>query len=101
MIPLRKLHLIVGFVLSPLLLLQAVTGFVLRTGRYGPVRLHNWQVVLKHVAYVLAVGLAFLAVSGAVLYLHTRIQQARRKQKAAADGQVKPPRAAADGERGG
>jgi uncharacterized iron-regulated membrane protein len=80
---LRKLHLYIGFALAPLLLLQAVTGFILRTGSYAPVRLHNWQVVLRHIAYVLAVGLAFLAVSGAVLYLHMRIQQWKRRAKAA------------------
>lgn len=84
MIFLRRLHLIVGFVLAPFLLLQAVTGFVLRLGRYGPVRLHNWQLVTRHVAYALAVGLAFLAVSGAVLYLNMRYQQFKRRKKAAA-----------------
>ncbi|MBM3314610.1 hypothetical protein FJY71_02030 [candidate division WOR-3 bacterium] len=84
MIFLRRLHLYAGAVLAPFLLLQAITGFVLRLGKYGPVRLHNWQVVSRHIAYVLAVGLAFMAVSGVVLYLNTRIQQVRRKKKAAA-----------------
>jgi uncharacterized iron-regulated membrane protein len=81
MMLLRKLHLYVGFALAPLLLIQAVTGFMLRLGIYSPVRLHNWQVILRHVAYILAVGLAFLAASGAVLYLHMRIQQWKRRTR--------------------
>jgi len=83
MVLLRRLHLIVGFTLAPLLLLQAVTGFILRWGDYGPVRLHNWQVISRHVAYVLAVGLAFLAVSGVVLYVNMRLQQWKRRRRAA------------------
>jgi uncharacterized iron-regulated membrane protein len=83
MMLIRKLHLYIGFTLAPLLLLQAVTGFILRTGRYSVVRLHNWQAILRHIAYVLAIGLAFLAVSGAVLYLNMRIQQWQRRAKAA------------------
>ncbi|MEO0078707.1 MAG: hypothetical protein ABIK86_06900 [candidate division WOR-3 bacterium] len=83
MILLRKLHLYVGFTLAPLLLLQAITGFMLRLGNYSPVRLHNWQIVLRHVAYVLAVGLAFLAISGAVVYLDMRIRQWQRRARAA------------------
>uniref|UniRef100_A0A7C4GDV3 Uncharacterized protein n=1 Tax=candidate division WOR-3 bacterium TaxID=2052148 RepID=A0A7C4GDV3_UNCW3 len=80
---LRKLHLVIGFTIAPLLLLQAVTGFLLRRGDYAPVRLHNWEVVSRYVAYVLAVGLAFLSVSGGILYMSMRIQQWRRRKKAA------------------
>ena len=84
MIGLRKLHLYIGFALSPFLLLQAVTGFILRTGNYRVLRVHDWQWLLKYIAYALAVGLAFLAVSGAILYASMRIQQWRRKARKAA-----------------
>ncbi|MEO0085686.1 MAG: hypothetical protein ABIK37_03550 [candidate division WOR-3 bacterium] len=80
---LRKLHLVIGFTLAPLLAVQAVTGFILRRGNYAPVRWHNWQAVSHYVAYVLGVGLAFLVVSGSVLYVNMRIQQWRRLRKAA------------------
>lgn len=82
MVALRRLHLIIGFTLAPFLLLQAITGFFLRRGNYAPLRWHSWQVVSHYVAYVLAVGLVFLAVSGAVLYINMRVQQWRRRMKA-------------------
>jgi uncharacterized iron-regulated membrane protein len=86
MIGLRKLHLIVGFTLVPFLLVTAVTGFTyLLFPRYHQVlRWHGW---FRWGGLVLAGGLAFLAISGAILYLTMRIQQFRRRKRQAA----KPP----------
>jgi multisubunit Na+/H+ antiporter MnhB subunit len=82
MIGLRKLHLIIGFTLVPFLLVTAVTGlYILLTNNYQPLRWHAW---FKYGGMVLALGLLFLAVSGGILYLSMRIQQWKRKAKAAA-----------------
>jgi len=77
MIGLRKLHLIVGFTLVPFLLVTAVTGFIyLLVPRFHHVlRWHGW---FKWGGLVLAGGLTFLAISGAILYLNMRIQQWKR-----------------------
>ncbi len=92
MIGLRKLHLVIGFVLVPFLFIQAVTGFAQVLGVFPPlvVRFHSWMVIVRYFGLVVATGLAFLAVSGGILYLSTRIQQARRKAKAKAT----PPKSA-------
>lgn len=78
MIGLRKLHLIVGFTLVPFLLVTAVTGFIylLMPRLYHVLRWHGW---FKWGGLALAAGLAFLAISGGVLYLNMRIQQWKRK----------------------
>ena len=81
MIQLRKLHLVIGFTLVPFLLIQAVTGFAQVLGMFPSlvVRLHSWVIIVHYFGLVVATGLAFLAVSGGVLYLSMRIQQAKRK----------------------
>lgn len=86
MIGLRKLHLIIGFTLVPFLFIQAVTGFAQVLGMFPPlvVRLHSWHIIVRYFGQVVATGLAFLAVSGGILYLSMRIQQAKRKAKAKA-----------------
>ena len=77
MIGLRKLHLIIGFTLVPFLFITAGTGlYILLTNNYQPLRWHAW---FKYGGMVLALGLLFLAVSGAILYTTMRIQQAKRK----------------------
>jgi len=78
MIGLRKLHLVVGFTLVPFLLVTATTGFIylLAPRLYHVLRWHGW---FRWGGLVLAAGLAFLAISGAVLYLNMRIQQWKRK----------------------
>jgi len=89
---LRKLHLIIGFTLVPFLLVTAVTGviYLLFPRYYYVLRWHGW---FKWGGLVLAAGLAFLAVSGAVLYMNMRIQQWRRKAKSRApsSSQHTPP----------
>ena len=81
MIQLRKLHLIIGFTLVPFLLIQAVTGFAQVLGMFPMlvVRLHSWSIIVRYFGLVVATGLAFLAVSGGILYLKMRLQQAKRK----------------------
>ena len=96
MTQLRKLHLIIGFTLVPFLLIQAVTGFAQVLGMFPSlvVRLHSWVIIVHYFGLVVATGLAFLAVSGGVLYLSMRIQQwkrkvaQRRKDTAASPGAV-------------
>ena len=81
MIGLRKLHLVVGFTLVPFLLVTAATGlYILLTNSYSTLRWHSW---FKYGGMVLAIGLLFLGVSGGILYLTMRIQQWKRKAKAA------------------
>ena len=98
MIQLRKLHLVIGFTLVPFLLIQAVTGFVQVLGMFPSlvVRFHSWYVIFRYFGLLVATGLAFLAVTGCILYLSQRIQQAKRKAKAKAAAAVapKPPPAA-------
>ena len=98
MIQLRKLHLLIGFILVPFLFIQAVTGFAQVLGMFPSlvVRLHSWTIVFRSFGLLVATGLAFLAVTGCILYLSQRIQQAKRKAKAkaAAAAAPKPPAAA-------
>jgi len=83
MIFLRKLHLYIGLTLVPFLLVTAVTGiiYVLSPRMYQVLKWHGW---FKWGGLVLAVGVAFLAVSGAVVYLHMRIQQWKRRARSTA-----------------
>jgi len=94
LIQLRKLHLVIGFTLVPFLLIQAVTGFAQVLGMFPSlvVRLHSWVIIVHYFGLVVATGLAFLALSGGVLYLSMRIQQWKRKAKAKATSAApKPP----------
>ena len=91
MTTLRKLHLVIGFTLVPLVIVQAVTGLLLRL-RVGHVLLHTLHTWFKYkfdftrplqtvgtvLGVVTAVGLLYLAVSGAVLYVNMRVQQWKR-----------------------
>ncbi|GEM_PF-718672 len=97
MIQLRKLHLLIGFILVPFLFIQAVTGFVQVLGMFPHlvVILHSWRVIFRYFGLAVATGLAFLAVTGGIIYLNTTIQQARRKarMRAAAAAKTTPPAA--------
>ncbi len=92
MIQLRKLHLLIGFILVPFLFIQAVTGFVQVLGMFPHlvVIFHSWTVIFRYFGLAVATGLAFMVVTGAVLYLNTTIQQARRKARARAAAVAKP-----------
>ena len=91
MIFLRKLHHYVGFTLVPLILIQALTGLLLRLRISSSLlhAVHTWfkyrldfaafvRVIGLVVGVVVAVGLVILAVSGATLYLNVRVQSAKR-----------------------
>ena len=86
----RKLHLYVGIVLALFLLVQAVTGFLLRLRLSGPVS-HLLHSGLKYaqsgqgigliIGLTVAVGLAWLAISGVALFVSTQVQKAKRKKR--------------------
>ena len=88
MILLRKLHRYTGITIAPLILLQAVTGFLLRMDSLQRnVRLlHNWSQVSKYVAFALATGLAFMVITGSTIFIQMQLQKrkhTRRMQQAA------------------
>jgi uncharacterized iron-regulated membrane protein len=87
---LRKLHLYVGVVLALFLLVQAVTGFLLRLRVSGPAThlVHTWlkyarsgQGIGLLVGLVISVGLAWLAISGVILFVSTQTQKAKRARR--------------------
>lgn len=80
MILIRKLHRYTGITIAPLILLQAVTGFLLRMDSLQRnVRLlHTWSQVSKFVAFALAVGLAFMAVTGSIIFIQMWLQRRKR-----------------------
>lgn len=93
---LRKLHLYIGFAMVPLVIVQALTGLLLRVKVTNALihSVHTWfkyrfdfaelgRVVGVVAGVLIGAGLLFLAVSGAVLYLNMRIQQWRRRRHAA------------------
>ena len=83
MIQIRKLHRYTGITIAPLVLLQAVTGFLLRMDSLQRnVRLlHNWSQVSKYVAFALATGLAFMAVTGSIIFIQMRLQRRKRARR--------------------
>ena len=80
MILLRTLHRYTGITIAPFVLLQAVTGFLLRMDSIQRnVRLlHNWSQVSKYVAFVLATGLAFMVVTGSIIFIQMWLQKRKR-----------------------
>ena len=95
MILVRKLHRYTGITIAPLVLLQAATGFLLRLDSLQRnVRLlHNWSLVSKYVALALAAGLAFMAVTGSIIFVQLWFQRrkraARRRRAATVDSSSK------------
>jgi len=88
MILLRKLHRYTGITIAPLVLMQVVTGFLLRMDslQRNARLLHNWSQVSKYVAFALAIGLAFMAVTGSIIFIQMWLQRrkrATRKRQAA------------------
>ena len=67
--------------LVPFLFIQAVTGFAQVLGMFPSlvVRFHSWSIIFRYFGLLVATGLAFLTVSGCILYLTMRIQQVKRK----------------------
>lgn len=80
MILIRKLHRYTGITIAPFVLLQAVTGFLLRMDslQRNARLLHNWSQISKYVAFVLAIGLAFMAVTGSIIFIQMWLQKRKR-----------------------
>lgn len=94
MVWLRKFHLYLGFALVPLVLVQALTGLLLRLRAASELAhlVHTWfkyrydfSVPVARIGVFLglvtALGLVLLVVSGATLYVNMRIQQRRRARR--------------------
>jgi uncharacterized iron-regulated membrane protein len=94
LIQLRKLHLVIGFILVPFLFIQALTGFVQVLGMFPSlvVRFHSWYIIYRYFGLLVATGLAFLAVTGCILYLSQRIQQWKRNARAKAAAAAAAPK---------
>jgi hypothetical protein len=102
MIGLRKLHRVLGMWIALLVLLQVTGGVLLRLQVSSPFfyTVHTW---LKYshtkllvwsgaaVAVLLGLSLATQAVSGIIMYLNMKVQQAKRKAKAKAAAAANPP----------
>lgn len=71
----------VGIVLSPFLFAQAATGFIQALGKFPRlvIEIHTWVVFTKYLAFAVAAGLAFMAVTGATLFLSLYRQQRKRR----------------------
>lgn len=80
MILLRKLHRYTGITIAPFVLLQAVTGFLLRMDsiQRNARLLHNWSQVSKYVAFAIATGLAFMVVTGSIIFIQMWLQKRKR-----------------------
>lgn len=80
MILLRKLHRYTGITIAPFVLLQVVTGFLLRMDslQRNARLLHNWSQVSKFVAFALAIGLAFMVVTGSIIFIQMQLQKRKR-----------------------
>lgn len=80
---LRKLHLVIGATLAPFLLVTGVTAFLILTGNFHPTTfgLHSWRLIWRFVGMAAGLGLAFLALTGAILYTQMRVNQFRRWRK--------------------
>lgn len=78
---LRTLHRYVAIVMSPFLLLLALTGCLLffrKTGWYQEevkdllVGLHTWEIVAPYIGLFVGAGLLFLTISGLILFFNRR-----------------------------
>ena len=76
-ISIRKFHRKLGLVLSPFLILTSLTGIALlfrKDNLYSKevksilIGLHNWEIGMKYIGSVLAIGLLLLTTSGLLLY---------------------------------
>jgi uncharacterized iron-regulated membrane protein len=85
---LRTLHRWVGLVMAPFILITAVTGGVLLWRRqYSPdlkhdlLDWHNWEGLADYLGAILAVALAWMALSGWALWLQVRLRKRRAKKQ--------------------
>lgn len=95
MILLRKLHRYTGITIAPLVLMQVVTGFLLRMDslQRNARLLHNWSQVSKYAAFAVAIGLAFMVITGSIIFIQMSLQRrkraARKRQAAMASNSSK------------
>lgn len=79
---LRRVHLDVGALMAPFLLVTAVAAVVMLLDiDHDPLlflRLHSWRIIERYLGVAVAVGLVVLAVTGGILYAQFRINQFRR-----------------------
>jgi len=82
---LRKFHKTVGLIFAPFFLLTSLTGILLlwrKDDVYGKevkdllIGLHNWEIGMKYIGVILALGLMLVTITGLMLAL-----QSYRKQK--------------------
>jgi uncharacterized iron-regulated membrane protein len=78
---LRRMHRTVGIIFAPFFLLTAVAGMLLllrKTGLYSLevhkvlLGLHNWEIISAYAGIVLASALAFMAITGSMIFLKRR-----------------------------
>jgi hypothetical protein len=92
MIWLRKFHRILGVWIALLVLLQVTGGMLLRLGVTSSFifNIHTWFRFLKVpalaipgvvIAILLGMSLGTQAVSGVIMYINLKVQQAKRKAK--------------------
>ena len=87
---LRKLHRRVGLLLAPLLLVTAIAGGLLlfrtrgwydwETGSFLK-DLHNYHVVGLFMGVIVAAGLAFMAITGPMLYLQVWLRKRKARKR--------------------
>jgi len=82
---LRKFHKTVGLFFAPFFLLTSLTGILLlwrKDDVYGKevkdllIGLHNWEIGMKYIGVILALGLILVTITGLMLAL-----ESYRKQK--------------------
>lgn len=78
---LRKLHIKVGVIMAPFLILASISGIFLlfrKTELYSKdtksflIQIHTWELIAPYIGIVLGLGLLFLSVSGLYMYFKKR-----------------------------
>jgi uncharacterized iron-regulated membrane protein len=75
---LRRLHIITGLVLGPFIVITAVTGLMIMLFNrfYELLNVHSW---FRWGGVALGLGLIFLVITGAVVFIKTERQKKKRK----------------------
>jgi uncharacterized iron-regulated membrane protein len=84
----RKFHRYLGLILSPLILVTAVTGGILLWRKHFHPDLkhdlldwHNWEIVASYAGVVVAGGLVLMVFSGVAMWAQMAIRKRRAKSK--------------------
>jgi uncharacterized iron-regulated membrane protein len=85
---LRRWHRVIGLVFAPFFLITAVTGAILLFRRhFGPaakhemLQWHNWEGLADYVGVILAIALAWMAVTGWALWLQIYLRKRKARKK--------------------